>query len=98
MESRARISAYVQRPHTSYGESFWPQRVECAHFLGRPAPVRAGLYQQADNAQRAYGLPADAEPDDTTNWIIADDITTSVKLMAARYVLIVSDSCYSGRL
>ena len=47
---------------------------------------------------KAYWLPADAAPDDTTHWIISDDITSSVKALPARHVLIVSDSCYSGTL
>ncbi len=51
-----------------------------------------GIY----NADKAYWLPVDAEPGDTTNWIIADDITTDVKAIPARHVLIISDSCYSA--
>lgn len=53
-----------------------------------------GFYDK--EADKAYWLPADAEPGDTTNWIIADEITTDAKVMPARHVLIVSDSCYSG--
>ncbi|MCG6535160.1 MAG: DUF1566 domain-containing protein, partial [Syntrophales bacterium LBB04] len=36
--------------------------------------------------------------DRTTNWIMADDITSNIKLIASRHILIVSDSCYSGTL
>lgn len=53
-----------------------------------------GFYDK--EADKAYWLPADAEPGDTTHWIIADEITTDAKVMPARHVLIVSDSCYSG--
>src|SRR5215470_11001429 len=53
-----------------------------------------GFYDK--EADKAYWLPADAERGDTTNWIIADEITTDAKVMPARHVLIVSDSCYSG--
>lgn len=53
-----------------------------------------GFYDK--EADKAYWLPVDAEPGDTTNWIIADEITTDAKVMPARHVLIVSDSCYSG--
>ncbi len=47
-------------------------------------------------ADKAYWLPADAERDNPTNWIMADDITTNIKRMASKHVLIISDSCYSG--
>jgi hypothetical protein len=47
-------------------------------------------------ADKAYWLPADAERDNPANWIMADDITTNIKRMASKHVLIVSDSCYSG--
>lgn len=47
-------------------------------------------------ADKAYWLPADAERDNPANWIMADDITTNIKRMASKHVLIISDSCYSG--
>ncbi|OGW13960.1 MAG: hypothetical protein A3K09_01915 [Nitrospinae bacterium RIFCSPLOWO2_12_FULL_47_7] len=47
---------------------------------------------------KGYWLPVDAQRDRTTNWIIADDITSNIKLIASRHILIVSDSCYSGTL
>jgi TPR repeat protein len=58
----------------------------------------AGHGQFDSAAGRGYWLPADAEPDDDANWIIADEITSSVRALAARHVLVVSDSCYSGTL
>ncbi|HLL77829.1 MAG TPA: SUMF1/EgtB/PvdO family nonheme iron enzyme [Pyrinomonadaceae bacterium] len=50
------------------------------------------------DADKAYWLPVDADRDDTSNWIIADEITTALKVVPARHVLVVSDSCYSGTL
>ena len=50
------------------------------------------------NTEKAYWLPIDAEPNDTTNWIIADTITSSIKNIPAKHILVVSDSCYSGTL
>jgi hypothetical protein len=47
-------------------------------------------------ADKAYWLPVDAERDNPTNWIMSDDITTNIKRMASKHILIVSDSCYSG--
>ncbi len=49
-------------------------------------------------ADKAYWLPVDARLDDNSNWISADDITTNVRVIPAKHVLIVSDSCYSGTL
>ena len=38
------------------------------------------------------------QDNDTTNYVSADDITTILKAMDAKHVLVVSDSCYSGGL
>jgi uncharacterized caspase-like protein len=53
-----------------------------------------GIYDK--EADKAYLLPVDADRDDTSHWIMADEITTEVKVIPARHVLIISDSCYSG--
>jgi uncharacterized caspase-like protein len=50
------------------------------------------------DTNKAYWLPSDAQDNDNTNWIPTDDITTNLKGTAARHVLIISDSCYSGTL
>ena len=55
-----------------------------------------GFYDRA--VDKAYWWPVDARENDNTNWISADDITTNIKGIASRHVLIVSDSCYSGTL
>jgi len=49
-------------------------------------------------ADKAYWLPVDATRDDTSNWIIADEITTGIRVIPAKHVLVVADSCYSGTL
>jgi Caspase domain len=49
-------------------------------------------------ADKAYWLPVDARREDSANWISADDITSNVRAVPARHVIIVSDSCYSGTL
>ena len=50
------------------------------------------------SADKAYWLPVDALRDDPTDWIMADDITSSIKRLSSKHVLIISDSCYSGTL
>ena len=46
----------------------------------------------------AYWMPVDAERDDNTNWIESKSISDQLKLISARHILVVSDSCYSGTL
>jgi predicted nucleic acid-binding Zn-ribbon protein len=45
---------------------------------------------------RGYWLPVNAERNNTTEWISDQMITDQISLMAARHVLVVADSCYSG--
>ncbi|HJQ30629.1 MAG TPA: caspase family protein [Pyrinomonadaceae bacterium] len=58
----------------------------------------AGRGRRDAEAERAYWLPVDATGEDVSKWIAADEITTAVRAVAARHVLVVSDSCYSGAL
>lgn len=58
----------------------------------------AGHGHLEDNENRGYWLPVDAEVDNSVNWIANDDITSKVKAMAAKHVLVIADSCYSGML
>lgn len=45
-----------------------------------------------------YWLPVDATKDNEINWISNSSITTQLKAMEAKHVLVIADSCYSGRL
>lgn len=47
---------------------------------------------------RGNWLPVDAEPDSTANWISNASLTDLLNAMAARHILVVADSCYSGAL
>lgn len=49
-------------------------------------------------ADKAYWLPFDADSIYSSNRIIADELTTDIRVQNARHVLIISDSCYSGGL
>jgi TPR repeat protein len=55
-----------------------------------------GYYDR--DADKAYWLPVDADSSFSANRIIADDLTSDLKGLPARHVLIISDSCYSGGL
>jgi len=50
--------------------------------------------------EKGYWLPVDADPDplNTSRDISADDLMTEVRGLAARHVIIISDSCFSGDL
>ncbi len=50
------------------------------------------------DAEKAYWLPVDAESGMSANHIIADELTSDVRALPSRHVLIISDSCYSGGL
>ena len=45
-----------------------------------------------------YWLPVDAEKDIETNWISNSHMTTTLRAIAAKHVIVVADSCYSGKL
>lgn len=47
---------------------------------------------------RGHWLPKDAMEDDTTKWISNITLTDLINIMAARHVLVISDSCYAGAL
>lgn len=45
---------------------------------------------------KAYWLPVDARSDEDTHWIIVDTITSNIKRIPSKHILIIADSCYSG--
>ncbi len=45
-----------------------------------------------------YWLPRNAEIDSTINWVSNSSVTTTLKAMDAKHVLVIADSCYSGKL
>jgi hypothetical protein len=56
----------------------------------------AGHGQFDREGKKFYWLPIDADPNDDTNWTMADEITARLRTIPAKHILIVSDSCYSG--
>ena len=49
-------------------------------------------------SDEGYWLPVDAEPDNPVNWISNNNITGQLRAMRAKHVMVVADSCYSGKL
>jgi uncharacterized caspase-like protein len=50
------------------------------------------------NEERGYWLPVNAKQDSRIQWISNTTITDALKAMAAKHILVVADSCYSGTL
>ncbi|MEW5686382.1 MAG: caspase family protein [Pseudomonadota bacterium] len=57
-----------------------------------------GMEKVRNGGERGYWLPVDAEYGGTAGQISNQEITYQVARMAARKVLIIADSCYSGLL
>lgn len=51
-----------------------------------------------EDADQGYWLPVDATRQDPTNWISNGSITDALRAMEAKHVLVIADSCYSGKL
>jgi uncharacterized caspase-like protein len=51
-----------------------------------------------EEANEGFWLPVDAEPDNEANWIANADISRTLKAMKAKHVMVVADSCFSGKL
>ena len=49
-------------------------------------------------ADKGYWLPVDAEPDNPVNWISNSDITSQLRAMRAKHVMVIADSCFSALL
>ena len=51
-----------------------------------------------EKGDEGYWLPIDAKQNSMINWVSNSSITTTLKAMEAKHVLVVADSCYSGKL
>ena len=58
----------------------------------------AGHGKYDDVGGQGYWLPVDADPQDPTNWLSNADVTTSLRAMLARHILVVADSIFAGPL
>ena len=45
-----------------------------------------------------FWQPVDAEPDRSANWVRNTTISSTLRAMQAKHVMVVADSCYSGKL
>jgi uncharacterized caspase-like protein len=51
-----------------------------------------------EDADEGYWLPIDAEADDPARWLSNSTLTTSIRTLKAKHVLVIADSCFSGKL
>ena len=58
----------------------------------------AGHGLSDESSGEAYWLPVDAAPNSRADYISSSELTTIIKELPARHVLIISDSSYSGAL
>ena len=49
-------------------------------------------------SDKSYWLPVDASTNEESEWIMSDSITSNLKKISSKQILVVSDSCYSGTL
>lgn len=58
----------------------------------------AGHGQMDTVTARGYWIPVDGDEKDIAQWVSVIDVTDQLSAMAARHVLVIADSCYSGTL
>jgi ankyrin repeat protein len=51
-----------------------------------------------EEEDRGYWLPIDASQDDDVFWIANESITSKTRAIRAKHIMIIADSCYSGKL
>ena len=83
-------------------------RLRSPESLGRPAPdtdqrrqsphLLRGTRQDGRHERERVLAARDAEANNNANWISNGKVTSILDAMAARQVLLVADSCYSGTL
>lgn len=49
-------------------------------------------------ADQGYWLPTDATRSDESNWLSNSTLTSSLRAIQAKHVMVISDSCFSGKL
>lgn len=91
--TRILLDAQADRSHimtelSSYRRTLSPDSNLLIYYAGHGRHDR--------DSDKVYWLPVDAELDNTANWLQTDDITSEIRAIPARHVLIIADSCYSG--
>ncbi|MEM7363833.1 MAG: caspase family protein, partial [Pseudomonadota bacterium] len=75
---------------TGYRRTLGPQDNLLIYYAGH------GWVDEA--ADEGYWLPVDANSDDPARWLSNATLTSTVRAMNAKHVLVIADSCFSGKL
>jgi uncharacterized caspase-like protein len=90
---KKRSPKYLRLPYlifNDYRKALQPEDSLLVYYAGH-----GWLDEQADEG---YWLPVEAVMDNPVDWISNATITSAVKAIPARHVLVVADSCFSGKL
>ena len=49
------------------------------------------------DTDEGFWIPIDAERNDESNWLLTDRVRSKIKAMPAKHVMVVADSCFSGK-
>ena len=58
----------------------------------------AGHGSLDENVDRGYWIPVNARLDRRSRWVSNADITDAIRGLRAKHVLVIADSCYSGKI
>ncbi len=58
----------------------------------------SGHGQLDREADEGYWLPVNAKPNRRSRWLSNNTLSSALRALAAKHVMVVADSCYSGRL
>ena len=58
----------------------------------------AGHGEIDDVNSQGYWLPVDSEKDNSANWISTRNVSEILNIIAAKHIMVVADSCYSGAM
>lgn len=57
----------------------------------------AGHGQLDPDTDEGFWIPVDADPESQSNWLLTDRVRSQIKAMRAKHVMVVADSCFSGK-
>ncbi|OSM01464.1 putative peptidase C14 caspase catalytic subunit p20 [Magnetofaba australis IT-1] len=80
----------IVRALTAYRKTLTKQDNLLIYYAGHGWLDKAG--------DEGYWLPSDAGREDPTNWISNAFLTSVLKALQAKHVMVVADSCFSGKL
>lgn len=65
---------------------------------GQPRRLLWGHGWVDKDEDEGYWLPVDAQADDPVRWLSNSTLTSTIRAMRAKHILIIADSCFAGKL